>query len=195
MLNASGTAIGTCVDNAGNSATAMYTAHIDTVAPTVNFAGNKGNYGVLDTVAISCTATDALSGIDTSTCPVANGPAWAFGAGSHTLSAQATDKAGNARSASTTFTVTVTAADLQKLTKNLVVASAKYQSSSTLTKSVIMSEVKLAQSALTGMKPSTPPAKKAQHVALYKSDLSALVGAGCLTTTQQAILVALASAI
>jgi hypothetical protein len=55
--------------------------------------------------------------------------------------------------------------------------------------------VKLAQSALTGLKSSTPPAKKAQHVALYKSDLSALVGAGCLTATQQAILVALARAI
>jgi len=45
---------------------------IDTVGPTVTYAGNKGSYGILDPVAITCTATDSLSGIDTSTCPAAN---------------------------------------------------------------------------------------------------------------------------
>src|SRR5262249_11828947 len=59
-LTASGTAAGTCVDNAGNPATASYTAQIDTVAPTVSYAGNSGSYGILDTVAISCAASDDL---------------------------------------------------------------------------------------------------------------------------------------
>ena len=106
VLTASGTATGNCIDNAGNTATTSYTAQIDTVAPTIAFTGNKGSYGILDTVAITCTAADALSGVASPSCTGASGPAWSFGPGAHTVSAQATDKAGNTGSASTTFTVT-----------------------------------------------------------------------------------------
>ena len=62
VLSASGTATGTCVDRAGNSANASYTAQIDEVTPTVTYSGNTNTYGILSTVAISCTAADALSG-------------------------------------------------------------------------------------------------------------------------------------
>ena len=110
VLTASGTATGTCVDLAGNSASASYTAQIDKVGPTVSYAGNAGTYWLLETVAITCTAADALSGVASSTCANANGPAWTFGAGAHTLSANATDRAGNTGSGSTTFTVIVTPA-------------------------------------------------------------------------------------
>ena len=84
----------------------------DATNPTVTFTGNTGTYGIADTVAITCTASDNLSGLASSTCPSASGPAYSFSAGTHTLTGTATDKAGNVGTASTTFTVVITAGDL-----------------------------------------------------------------------------------
>ena len=195
VLTASGTATGTCVDNAGNSATATYTAQIDTVAPTITYAGNMGSYGILDTVAISCTADDALSGLASPPCTGANGPAWSFGAGAHTLTAQATDKAGNDSSASTTFTVTVKPADLAKLTTQFVTGSAKYQSSNALTKLVVATLVNVTSNVVLDLTPLAKPAVKSQLVALYKSNLQQLASAGWLTSAQVTTLTGLAGAI
>jgi hypothetical protein len=195
VLTVSGTATGICVDNAGNTATASYTAQIDVVNPTITFTGNSGRYGILDTVAISCTASDGQSGIDTVTCPGANGSAWSFGAGSHTLAAHATDKAGNTTSTSTSFTVAVKPADLAKLTTQFVTSSAKYQSSNAVTKLVVMKMVSVATAAILKLTPNTKPAVKAALIAVYKTELAALVAGGYLTPAQQATLVALAQAI
>jgi hypothetical protein len=195
VLTASGTATGSCTDNAGNTALATYTAKIDTVDPTIAFTGNNGSYGILDTVAITCTATDGLSGIDSSTCPQANGAAWSFGPGAHILAAQATDKAGNTASGSATFTVTVAATDLSKLTSQLVTGSAKYQSANILNKLAVGLLVTIGTNAVLDLAPSAKPAVKAQLIALYKSELSALVSAGYLTPAQQTALVGLAGAI
>jgi hypothetical protein len=195
VLTASGTATGTCIDNGGNTASASYTAQIDTAAPTVTFTGNKGSYGILETVAITCTATDALSGVASSTCTGANGAAWSFGAGAHTLSAQATDKAGNIGSASTTFTVTVRPADLSKLTTQLVTGSAKYQSAKPATKVAVALVVSIATNAVLDLTPSAKPTVKAKLIALYKSELAALVSSGYLTSAQETTLLGLAGAI
>jgi hypothetical protein len=146
-------------------------------------------------VAISCTATDALSGVASSSCPGANGPAWSFGAGARALTAQATDKAGNTVAASTTFTVTVKPADLAKLTTQFVTGSAKYQSSNVLTKVVVSALVTIATTVVLGLTSSAKPAVKAQLIALYKSELTSLVSSGYLTTAQQATLLGLAGAI
>jgi hypothetical protein len=90
---------------------------IDTTPPTIVFTGNAGAYGVLDTVVITCSASDEVSGIASSTCPDVNAPAYSFGPGPETLTASATDNAGNAATASTSFTVTATYADLCTLTQ------------------------------------------------------------------------------
>ena len=195
LLTASGTATGTCTDNAGNTASATYTARIDTAAPTITFAGNKGRYGILDTVAISCTAADALSGVVSPTCPGADGAAWTFGAGSHTLTAQVTDRAGNIGSASTMFTVTVRPADLAKLTTQLVTGSAKYQSANLTTKLGAALVVTIATNAVLDLTPSAKPAVKAQLIGLYKSELAALVSSGYLTSAQETALLGLAGTI
>ena len=118
-LNAEGAlqvVTGTAVDNAGNTAQAKITVNIDETNPTVSYTGG-GTYTVDQTVNITCDATDALSGIASSTCgPKVSGPAYSFTLGTtYSYSATATDKAGNTGSGSTSFTVTVTSASLINL--------------------------------------------------------------------------------
>jgi hypothetical protein len=86
--------------------------HVDTTAPVVTFAGNAATYSVDQSVSISCLASDALSGVASNTCTNVSAPAWSLGLGTHTLSATATDNAGNLGSGSTSFTVTVNATSL-----------------------------------------------------------------------------------
>jgi hypothetical protein len=90
----------------------------DTTPPVISFSGNAGNYALDATVAINCTATDAQSGIATAHCPSVNAPAYTVGAGLQTLTATATDGAGNASAASTTFNVLVTADGLCALARS-----------------------------------------------------------------------------
>ncbi len=92
----------------------------DHTPPVITFTGNQGTYTVDQTVAITCSATDAGTGIATSNCPGASGPAYLFGVGTTTLNASATDKAGNSASASTQFTVQVTSGSLCSLVQRWV---------------------------------------------------------------------------
>ncbi len=195
VLSTSGTATGRCVDNAGNVATASYTAQIDTVAPSVTYSGHAGSYGILSTVAVNCAATDDLSGIATSTCANVNGPAWSFGSGAHTLSAEATDEAGNVGSGSTTFTVTVKPSDLSKLTTQFVEGSARYKSSKALTRLLVATLVTVATNVLVDLVPSAKPAVKAALLFSYEKALKVLVSQGWLSADQATTLSSLAGAI
>lgn len=105
--------------SAGGSASETVTVKRDATDPAIAFAGNAGTYGVTDTIAITCSASDAMSGLASSTCPGASGPATDF-LGAHTLNASATDNAGNTASATTSFTVAVRAGDLCELTEQYV---------------------------------------------------------------------------
>ena len=78
----------------------------------VTFSGNAGRYTVADQVSIDCSATDNLSGVASSTCAPVSAAAYTFAAGTNTISASATDHAGNTTAASTSFTVTADAASL-----------------------------------------------------------------------------------
>ena len=99
-------AMGTAQDRAGNVATTTVTGiKIDQTAPTITFTGNLGTYTSAQTISITCSATDATSGIDTQTCPSLSTPASLLIPGPHTLTATATDKAGNTTTATATFTV------------------------------------------------------------------------------------------
>ena len=100
-----------CTDLAGNTSSDSVTVHVDKTAPTVSYTGGD-TYTVDQTVSVTCSASDAGSGIASDTCANASGPAWSFGLGAHTVSANATDNAGNTGSGSTTFTVTVDANSL-----------------------------------------------------------------------------------
>jgi hypothetical protein len=103
-------------DNAGNTETAKtLTIKLDATKPSVSYSGNAGTYTVDQTITISCTASDTLSGIASSSCATISGPAYAFALGTNTRSASATDVAGNTGSGSTTFTVGVTFDSLCRL--------------------------------------------------------------------------------
>jgi predicted extracellular nuclease len=114
---------GTATDPSGNAtSTTVGPINIDTTAPSIVFGGSLA-YTVDQTVAITCTATDVLSGLDpavTQTCQTASGPAYAFGTGAHTLNASATDLAGNTIAVTATFTVGVTGRSLCQLLPSLV---------------------------------------------------------------------------
>jgi hypothetical protein len=107
-------------DRAGNTATGSDVLLLDTRAPTISFAGNSGTYTVDQLVRITCSSSDALSGVASDTCKSVTAPAYAFAVGANTLVATATDRAGNVGSGSTTFTVSVTAASLSRLTSQFV---------------------------------------------------------------------------
>lgn len=98
-----------CRDNAGNTGNASYTVAVDTTAPTVTYGGNAGTYTVAQQVVITCAAADqvGLSGLLSTTCADVDAPAWSFPLGPNSLSAGATDRAGNVGTGSTSFTVTV----------------------------------------------------------------------------------------
>jgi hypothetical protein len=112
---------GNCMDKAGNAASVAVTSiNIDKTPPTVSYSGSAGSYTVDQTVSISCSASDSLSGVASSTCQNIRGPAYSFNLGSNTFSATATDKAGNLGSGLVSYTVRVTFVSLCSLTKQFI---------------------------------------------------------------------------
>jgi hypothetical protein len=99
------------------------TVSVDLTAPTIAFTGNQGVYGVLDEVAITCTASDSLSGVIWSTCHDVTDPAYQFAPGVNTYVATAGDAAGNVGSGSTSFELRVTYGDLCTLTERFIASS------------------------------------------------------------------------
>jgi hypothetical protein len=102
--------------SAGGTDTRSVTIKRDATKPVIAFSGAT-DYTVDQTVAISCSATDATSGIASATCPGPAGDAYTFAIGTNTLAASATDGAGNSESATYSFTVRVTADSLCNLTR------------------------------------------------------------------------------
>ena len=186
------------VDKAGNvEAQRTVTVMIDEIAPTVTYTGNLGTYGLLDPVTITCAAADDVggSGLASSTCTNASGPGWSFGAGSHTLSASATDNVGNIGNGSATFTVSVSSADLCTLTTQFVDSSPKYTMLKPVPKAVVNLLVRVGCSLLTPVGPSMRPAQKQVFIGAYDSWVQALVGPGWLTQAQATTLEGLAVAL
>ena len=113
-------ATGTAKDLAGNEATATIDGiDIDKTAPSVVYTGNSLTYTVDQQIAITCAASDALSGVDAHTCADVSGPASAFPLGSNTFTATALDLAGNLGVGATTFVVLVTEPSLCRLIEAL----------------------------------------------------------------------------
>jgi hypothetical protein len=104
---ASQSASGTCTDLAGNvSASAAASGiNIDKTDPEVSLVGGPANgasyYFGFVPAAPTCSASDALSGLD-GPCSVTG---YGTTVGSHTVTASATDKAGNSASAAASYSV------------------------------------------------------------------------------------------
>jgi hypothetical protein len=99
-------ASGDCTDKAGNvSAPASATVSIDKTAPSVSLVGGPANGGIYYfgsvPTAPTCSASDALSGL-AGACSVSG---YSAAIGFHTVSAAATDKAGNTGTATQSYTV------------------------------------------------------------------------------------------
>jgi hypothetical protein len=109
--------------NLGTGAVLWRVAIADVTPPTITYSSHAATYTADAHVSITCTATDAESGIASNTCAPIDGDAYTFGLGLHTYSATATDNAGNSASASTSFTVTVTFGSLGNLTRRFVTSS------------------------------------------------------------------------
>ncbi|MBA3853522.1 MAG: hypothetical protein C0503_03845 [Gemmatimonas sp.] len=106
-------------DNGGGDDDGGDDEESDTTAPSITFSGNASSYGLLDVIAINCTATDIGSGVATSVCPTVNARAYTLPLGTTTLTATATDVAGNSATATTSFSVTASATDLCTLVREL----------------------------------------------------------------------------
>lgn len=104
----------------GGADSATVTIRRDTTAPVVSYAGNRERYTVDETVAITCTASDATSGLALNGCAEIAGDAYAFDVGLNTFSATASDAAGNVGRATTSFQVVVTYDSLCTLTRRFV---------------------------------------------------------------------------
>jgi hypothetical protein len=179
------------------SATQTGTVVVDHSPPVIAFNGNKGTYGLLDNVAITCTTTDPApsSGIKApNPCTGFNvsGPAWSFKPGVNTVPSPglvATDNAGNSSApATTTFKVTATTLALCQLTKQFVQSSAKYQALKPAQKTVVNAAADALCNKLAAIVPKLTPSQKAQLVADYKQGVQALVQQGWLTAQQATIL-------
>lgn len=103
--------------SAGGTTVQSVTIKRDATPPTVAFSGQASTYTVADQVAIGCGASDATSGVLSSTCAPIGGEGYTFGLGTHQFTATAVDEAGNVGSATVSFTVTVDPASLSVLVR------------------------------------------------------------------------------
>ncbi len=115
--SAAATVTGTCTDQAGNVSSGSVTLAYDATVPTITYTGNAGTYTIDQTVTITCSAIDNLSGIASTDCQNINAPAYTFATGVNTISSSATDNAGNIGTGSVTFTVGTTPDSLIALTQ------------------------------------------------------------------------------
>ncbi len=113
---------GGVTDSEGNdSASAVVTGiNIDLTPPTVTVSTDAHSYTVDQAITIVCTASDALSGVASTTCPSSPMTAYSLNVGTDTLSATATDKAGNVGYGSTTVLIQVTFDSLCNLTTSFL---------------------------------------------------------------------------
>lgn len=110
----------TSTNGAGLQASDELTVKRDATAPVIAYAGNSGTYSVDQSIAITCSASDNLSGLVADSCASISGAGYTFALGNNAFSASAEDAAGNTSSAATSFTVTVSSANLCTLVERWV---------------------------------------------------------------------------
>ncbi len=119
------------VDLAGNAEPVKsLVVRIDRTAPALAFSGG-GSYTVDQTVEVRCTASDALSGLESDPCDGAlvSDSAWNLPLGTTELPLQVSDRAGNVTSERASVTVRVTFDSLCTLSRGFVAGDAGLASS------------------------------------------------------------------
>jgi hypothetical protein len=178
-------ASGSVLDLAGNAASATVTGiSIDSTPPQIAFGSHPASYTVDQNVSISCTPSDALSGLASSTCQNVFAPASSFVVGLNTLSASATDKAGNAASASTTFTVKVTPTSLCAVTGRFLIDTLQAKYGQTIPAAVITAANKNITAMCSQLPTILNPTAKAAVIAAF--DRAITLATGTLFTPTQA---------
>ncbi len=144
--------------------------------------------------------THRARGSPSSTCVSIAEAASNFTLGSHALSADATDSAGNVGHGSTSFTVQavpapvpITIGALCLKTKQFIQSSQRYLSLNPRQKVVVDLVANVLCYRLTAIGPWLTPKQKAAFVTAYKSGVQALVPAGWLTQAQATTLIGLAN--
>jgi hypothetical protein len=108
-------------DSAGNKSQPITRqVKLDKTPPVIVVNGNAGTYTVDQTIDITCTILDALSGVASSSCPPIKVPAYTLDPGAQSRSVSATDIAGNTATATVTFTVAVNASGMTNLIKTFI---------------------------------------------------------------------------
>lgn len=177
------------VNGAGLSASRSVTVRIDKTDPVVTYTGNHGSYTVDQTLAIQCHASDALSGLASTTCVDIAGAAYEFAIGANEFSASGTDVAGNTANTSTSFTVTVTPGSLCELTQKFVRSSSNFAAEP----SAKQAEADRLSTVLCSMLATTAPNARSGVITAYGQGIDVLSRLGWLTATQASTLKALAS--
>ena len=191
-------------DRAGNTEAAhTQLIRIDKTPPTITYTSNASTYTVDQTVSITCTAADPPnangtpgSGLDSTTCLSVNAPAYSFPLGPNTLSATATDIAGNVGTGSTTFTVQVTSAGLCTLTLQFIESSPRFQALPPGAQERWREKAdRLCELLADAAQTENDPEASAESIAAYRNALRHLVARKLLASAQSAILLTLSKAL
>jgi hypothetical protein len=162
---------------------------IDRTSPTVTFSSHPASYTVDQQVTITCAAADPSpgSGLASNTCgqnSLGNVPAYTLAAGTHTLSATATDNAGNSAAAQTSYSVKVTIASLCTLTNRFVQGSAKYAALTAKQKASVNALGQVTCGFLTAIGTKLNAKQTQVLIAGYKAGVGSLAKQGWLSTAQ-----------
>jgi hypothetical protein len=176
----------------GTTTSAPVTVKRDATDPAVAFSSQAGAYTVDQTVAFTCSVSDATSGLASSACAPVNALAYTFPLGLNNVSRGATDRAGNDRTASSSFSVSVTPASLCSLNKQFVRGSAKYVALTTTQRKVVDALHEAACTIIKSLTPHLSPAARGAIINKYAARMTELVGKGWLTSAQAGILNGLA---
>ena len=164
----------------------------DTTPPTITFGGAT-TYTVDQIVHVDCLADD-ISGIESTTCPfLAHGPAYTFPLGTTTVTADATDRAGNTASASAIFTVQATPSSVCALRNQFVQGSARYLALGPMQRIPIDALSRAHCRVLDDIWAASNGKQKTALLKVFNRTLTPLVKDGWLTQDQAATLARLAN--
>jgi probable HAF family extracellular repeat protein len=184
-----GTTFTCSATSGGGTATKSVTIKRDATPPVVAFAAHPDSYSADQTITIACSASDATSGL-AATCQGVDVAGSLLPLGSNTRTTTATDKAGDTRTASTTFTVTAglpnkpTPSSVCLLMQKDVQGSAKYAALSPFNRFYVDIVTTLACSWVKAIAPSMSPTQKASLLASFKSSVTSLLAGGWITADQ-----------
>jgi probable HAF family extracellular repeat protein len=188
-----GTTFTCSATSGGGTTTQSVTIKRDATPPAVSFAAHPASFSADQTVVIPCTASDATSGLAT-TCTGVNVAGSLLPLGVNTRTTSATDRAGNTRSVSTTFTITATLpnaptpSSICQLMQKYVQDSAKYKALNPFSRLVVDVLTTLGCSWVKAITPRMNASQKASLVTSYKNTVTSLLNGGWITAAQAATL-------